>query len=367
MKLSCSQNDLSSALSVVNRAVSQNNTLPVLNNILLRAEKGRLSLSSTNLEIAINATIEANIKTEGSITVPAKTINSYVPLLKDESVGLSLKGETTLEIESLGSDTKMKGIPSEEFPSLPKIEGAQSFFLPAAALKDAIEQVAFSASTNISRPVLTGVLWKIDGDKMRLVATDSYRLSEKTLVFEKDTGVKMEMIVPSRTTQELAKILAGSEEKELEVLASKNQVMFKIGGIEVISRLIDGNYPDYEKILPESSKVVANLKADDFALALKKVLVIVKENNNSVRIRVSGDKLMILSDETQVGEGNVELALGSKSGEAEVALNAQYLVDVLGHIGGAEVNFGLNDGLSPVMVVPATSEDYVHIIMPLKI
>lgn len=366
MKLTCSQGDLANALSIVNRAVSPNNTLPVLNNILLTAEGGKLILNATNLEIAISAKIDSKVEKTGSITVPSRVFSSYVPLLKDENVELVLTGET-LELKTKGTNTKMKGINSEEFPSLPRIEDAKIFRFPAKKIKYAIEQVVFAASTNISRPVLTGVLWKIDGNKMKMVATDSYRLAEKTIDLDEDTGETVAIIVPSKTAFELSKILSGDDSSVLEVSITKNQIMFKVGDVELVSRLIDGNFPDYEKILPEKAKISTVLNVDDFILALKKVLVIVKENNNSVRARLSGGKIMITSDETQVGEGSSELECSCDGDDTEVALNAQYLVDVLGHLNDSNVKLGLNDGFSPVMVEPASADDYMHIIMPLKI
>lgn len=181
MKLTCTQADLALALSLVNRAVSPNNTLPVLNNILIRAEAKRLFLCATNLEIAISASIEANVENEGALTVPAKAFASYVSLLQENEVDLAVMNGNTLVIRTAGSESKMKGISSEEFPLLPKLDAPTSFTLPVQELKEAIEQVVFAASTNISRPVLTGLYWKIEGKQLKLVATDSYRLGEKSV------------------------------------------------------------------------------------------------------------------------------------------------------------------------------------------
>jgi len=206
MKLTCSQADLTLALSIVNRAVSPNNTLPVLNNILLKAEGRKVFLSATNLEIAMKASFDANVENEGTLTVPAKVLTGYISLLKEENVELKVVDGTTLEIRSKGSDTKMKGISSDEFPLLPKIEKPDTFKLPTKHLKRAIEQVVFAASTNISRPVLTGLFWQITGKTMKLAATDSYRLGEKTIELESDVGLDTSFIVPSRTAQELAKV-----------------------------------------------------------------------------------------------------------------------------------------------------------------
>lgn len=367
MKLSCAQADLSTALNLVNRAVSPNNTLPVLNNILLRAEGKRLFLSATNLEIAISASFEAEVENEGTLTVPAKVISSYVALLNDKEVSLSVTGGNTLLVQSKGSRTNVKGISSEEFPLLPKLEKPDVFKFPTKVIFAALEQVSFAASTNISRPVLTGIFWQVVGQTMKLAATDSYRLSEKTITLTKDQNVDVAFIVPSKTAQELAKILSATNQDEFEVHVAKSQVLFKVDGVELTSRLIEGNFPDYDKILPKESKTKVSLFTEDFVLGLKKVSVIVRENNNNVKIKVQHDALQIASDETQVGQGVTDLSAKVDGEGLETALNVQYLLDVLSHLNDKEVHLGLNDGLSPVMVTPASSKDYLHIIMPLKV
>ena len=367
MKLSCVQADLSTALSLVNRAVSPNSTLPVLNNILIKAEGKRLFLSATNLEIAISASFEAEVENEGSLTVPSKMISAYVSLLNDKDVHLSVTGGNTLLVQSKGSNTKMKGISSEEFPLLPKLDKPEVIKLPSQPVLEALEQVAFAASTNISRPVLTGIFWQLNGKSLKLAATDSYRLGEKTLNLEKDAEKEISFIVPSKTVQELTKILSSAHAPEFEAHVGKGQILFKVDSVELMSRLIEGSFPDYDKILPKESKTKVVLSTEDFILGLKKVSVIVRENNNNVRVRVQKEGLQIASEETQVGQGVTDLSAQVTGEPLETALNVQYLLDVLSHVKSKEVHLGLNDSLSPVMVTPASGGDYLHIIMPLKV
>lgn len=365
MKVKCSQSGLAQALTIVNRAVSPNNTLPVLNNILLKSENGKLLLSATNLEIAIQASIDANVEKDGSLTVPAKIFSAYVPLLSNEELVLVAGEGNTLEIKSKDANTKMKGISSEEFPVLPKLDGGEKFNLPAETLRKAIDQVAFVASTNISRPVLTGTLWILKDKKLKIVATDSYRLAEKIIDVENEGNSTF--IVPGRTAQELSKILGSAQSKEISLHVTKNQIAFEVDGVSLTSRLIEGNFPDYEKILPKESKTKAKIKVDEFVSALKKVSVIVKENNNSIKILLDAGKISMSTEKTQIGEGVCEFSLEMEGDKAEVALNVQYLIDALARMDDDYVNFGLNDALSPVILSPAKPSGYTHIIMPLKV
>ena len=281
---------------------------------------------------------------------------------------LTVTNGNTLIVKSPGSETRMKGISSDEFPSAPKIEKADGLKFPVKPVLGALEQVVFAASTNISRPVLTGVFWQVVGKTVKLAATDSYRLGEKSFELTKDLGVDTSFIVPSKTAQELQKILENSKEDELEVRVGKGQIQFKVDGVELVSRLIEGNFPDYEKIIPKENKTTAVLSTEDFLLSLKKVSVIVRENSNNVKVRLEKGKLLVFSDETQVGQGATEISAENMTGETlETALNVQYLLDVLSHLKDPKVNFSLNDGLSPVMVTPAKSSGYLHIIMPLKV
>ncbi len=367
MKLACAQNSLSSALALVNRAVSPNNTLPVLNNILLKVEGRRLHLSATNLEIAISASFEVEVENEGTLTVPAKSLSSYVALLNDKDVHLSVTGGNTLVIQGKGSTTKMKGIASEEFPNLPRIDKPEILKFPTARVAEALTQVSFAASTNISRPVLTGIFWQVKGKVLKLAATDSYRLGEKTLILEKDLEKDLNFIVPTKTVQELERILAASAVPEFEVHVGKGQVLFKVDGVELTSRLIEGAFPDYERIIPKETKTQMVLSNDAFTLGLKQVSVLVRENSNNVKVKTQKDSLVISSDETQVGQGSAEIPAQVTGDSVETALNVQYLLDVLARLNSKEVHLSLNDGLSPVMVTPTSGGDYIHIIMPLKV
>ena len=364
MKLTCKQKDLAIALSIVNRAINSNNTLPVLNNILVKAEGKKLFFTATNLEIAINYSIEADIKNEGAITIPAKVFTNYVSLLKPGEVTLEVTEGLTLSIKSEHENIKIKGINTEEFPLIPQIEKSENFKVSAKTLKEMANQVTFSASNNLSRPVLMGVLFEVKDDLFKMVTTDSYRLSEKSVPLK--STVEVGCIVPSRTVSELSKVLDDSED-EVAIYTSKNQVLFEYKTLSLTSRLIEGSFPDYKKIIPKESKTSVTVDKEDFILGVKKTNLFVREHNSGVKVDIGNKKMLIQTEENQVGEGRVELPVNVKGEDNEIALNAQFLLDVLSQLKEKDVIFEVDGKLSPVTIRSGKSDGYLHIIMPLRV
>lgn len=370
MKVVCSQKDLDSALNVVGKAISQNTTLPVLNNVLLKTEGNKLHFAGTNLEIAIQCFFPAEVKVEGAITVPAKLLISYVSLLKDEKVELFVDESNTLQIKAPSSQTKIKGISAEEFPIIPTVAKDQFFVVSRKDLDLAIAQTVFAAATNTARPVLSGILFDLNKEVLKLVATDSYRLAEKKVVLKEKVGFDLQSIVPSRTVGELGKIIAKSSAEEIEITVSKNQILFVVGDTKMVSRLIEGKFPEYEKIIPHSSKTRVDVKTDELSLVVRRVALFARENNNNIKCSVTNDgKLTISTDETKVGEEKAEIS-GKVEGENnKIALNSQYLLDALNYIQADEVTIDLDDKLSPavIRITKESEKTYMYIIMPLKI
>jgi DNA polymerase-3 subunit beta len=368
MKLFCAQKDLDYALNIVNKAISSNNTLPVLNNILIKAEGKKLYFSSTNLEIAISCSIDADVRGEGSITVPAKLITNYVSLLTDEKVEINVVEGVTLAINSSSSHTKIKCISADEFPLIPKVEKGHEFSIGVDDFFQAITEVVFAASLNTTRPVLSGVFMKFEGDKLSIVATDSYRLAEKKIKLSKGPKDDFSCIIPARTMMELSKILSKSEAKAAKINVSKNQILFSIDGVELVSRLIEGKFPDYDKIIPKDHKTKFEVSVEDLSLVLKRVSLFARENNNSVKLSVTNDgKLTISSEETKVGEEKADVIAKVEGENNKISLNSQYLLDVLTYINEDKVLFFMNDKASPASIKPVEDGGYVYIIMPLKV
>jgi DNA polymerase III subunit beta len=368
MRLFCTQRDLDYALNIVDKAINTNNTLPVLNNILIKAEGKKLYFSATNLEIAINCSIDADVRGEGAITVPSKLITNYVALLNDEKVELSMTEGVSLSLNSTSSSTKIKCISADEFPLIPKVEKKQSFKVKNEEFINSIEETVFAASLNTSRPVLSGVLLTGDDTCLKLVATDSYRLAEKTVKISGKLNDEVNCIIPAKTMMELSKILGKSNSKETTVNISNNQILFETDGVELISRLIEGKFPDYKKIIPKEGKTKIEVSVEDLSIVLKRVNLFARENNNSVKLSFTNDgKLIIASDETKVGEEKAEVLIKINGENNKIALNVQYLLDVLTYINSDRVKITVNDKTSPAVIKPLNSEDYIYIIMPLKI
>lgn len=368
MKLFCTQKDLEHALNIVDKAISPNNTLPVLNNILLKAEGKKLNFFSTNLEIAISCFINADVRSEGSITVPAKLLTNYVSLLNSEKVELNVTEGVALSINSASSSTKIKCISADEFPLIPKIEKSHEFTLKIDDLYEAINEVVFAASLNTSRPVLSGVLLLVNGDSVKLVATDSYRLAERKITLASKVSEDISCIIPAKTLIELGKIISKSDNKEVKINVSTNQILFTAGDIELISRLIEGKFPDYEKIIPKDNKTKFEVSVEDLSLVLKRVSLFARENNNSIKLSATNDgKLLISSDETKVGEEKAEVMIKMEGENNKISLNSQYLLDVLTCVNKDKIEFLMTDKVSPATIKPAGGKDYVYIIMPLKV
>ena len=367
MKLFCDQKDLSYALNTVNKAISPNNTLPVLNNILLKAEGKKLYLSATNLELAISLFIDADVRNEGAITIPARLITNYISLLKSNQIEMHLIEGLTLSIKTEESETKIKGINADEFPLIPKLEKPQTIKIPAKELNQAITRTVFAASQNPAKPVLSGVLFDVEKDIVKLVATDSYRLAEQKIQLKERAEFSIQSIVPARTTQELGKVLS-KETCDVEIEFSTSQILFKIKDTELTSRLIEGKFPVYEKIFPKTNKTKIDVEINDLMQTVKRVSLFARENNNNIKLTATNDgKLMVSTDETKVGEEKAEINIEINGENNKIALNSQYLADALSCLNSDKATIELNDNLSPAVIRPCKEEGYLYIIMPLKV
>ncbi len=354
------------SLQNVQRAIQANNTLPVLNNILIKTENGKIVLIGTNLEIAIQSEFDATIETEGSFTVPSKILSSYIALLSEkEDLEIQVGATGFLNIKHGISETKIKGINSEDFPIIPKIEKESETTLSADLLKNMISQVAFSASTNQSRPVLMGILFELDGMEIKMAATDSYRLSERKLSTTGNTENKLKVVIPSKSLLELSKIISG--EDPVHIIFAKNQVVFEWKNVKLMSRLIEGVFPDYKSVIPLSSTTEVEVLRDEFILALKKLAIFASENNGSIQMSVTNDEVLhVFTEKTQNGESKESIKVKVKGKNTKVSINTNYMIDVLQNIETEKVKIEMGEKITPIIIKPLNKNGYINIIMPLR-
>ncbi len=363
MKLVCTKDNLKKGLFVVSRVVGVGNPLQVLNNILVKTDEGRIKLSSTNLEIGVNTWVGGKIEEEGSLTVPARLINEYINNLPSDKVVLWAK-DTTLNVESDNYHTNIKGLSSEDFPLIPQISEEPFAKIDSRELHDALSETTWAAASNETQPEISGIYMSFDKDKLVIAATDRYRLAERVATLQENAQNSKEVIVPFRTINELYKIL-GTVSGSVEIYFSESQVLFKFDETEIISRLIDGQYPDYRQIIPKEFKTVAEISKNDLIHALKATALFAPDTNN-VQIEIS-DTLKVSASSAAAGE-NQTMVTGKISGVKNSAIfNYRYLLDCLNNLTESKVTIKMINDASPAMIVPENRTNYLYIVMPIKI
>lgn len=362
MKLQVTQENLNRALNAVARVANTRNPLPVLANVLIKTTNNRLSIAATNLDIAITQYIGAKVSEEGSITVPARLMQDFVSSLPAGTINLELDG-AKLHITTDQYNSVVNGILADDFPVMPAITSGSSWSVESGVLKKALQQVVFAASNDESRPVLTGVLLHTTNGHLYVAATDSYRLAEKDLGSNKQD---VQLLIPATALQDLLRIIGDSNET-VKVTHDDQQVLFQVGDVELVARLLEGKYPDYRKLIPQSFAVSATLKRSDFVNVTKVSSLFARESAGSVTIDIDESKgsLSIRSIASQLGENTANAAASAK-GSGSITLNSRYLLDGLQALSSDEVFFGFNGKLEATLLKDNGTADYNHIIMPLK-
>ena len=360
MDLQATQENLTKALGTVARVANTRGTLPILANVLLKTEGNRLSVAATNLDIAITHHIGAKVEKTGAITVPARLMQDFVNSLPDSVLKLSVE-DNKLHITTDQYNSTINGIAADDFPIMPAIGGGVSWKTPAPVLKKALSQVVFAASADDARPVLTGVYFLGAGGEIAIAATDSYRLAENSLGKNK---AAVNFLVPSSAANDLLRII-GDESGDVAVTHDDQQVLFKVGDVTLVARLIEGNYPDYRKLIPSKFETVARLKRADFANITKVSSLFARESAGSVTIKAEGKSVSITAVASQLGE-NTAQAEAEIAGGGEVTLNSRYLIDGLNAFSAETVEFCFNGKLEPCILRSPDDPKYIHLIMPLR-
>ncbi len=381
MKLECAQEKLAEGLSVVGRVVPTKSTLPVLSNVLLSTRDGELQLTANNLELSVAHRVPAAIGREGEITLPARLLADYVALLDHgQKVELELNPKTHKVHLACGRfEANIAGIDAEDFPPIPAVSGGPSFSIPAGLLKEVIDEVVFAAAPDDTRPVLAGALLKMGGSSLTLAAADGFRLAVRTVELP-DGGPELQMIVPAKTLNEVGRLLGDASDDDqvaINTTPNGNQVYFAFGKTEITSRLIEGQFPDYQRIIPAESKTRVKVSTTDFLRATRAAQVFARDNSHIVRLECSPAKenadlalgsVLVKSTSAEMGdnEGNLDAVVDGD--DTQIAFNGRYLRDALEAIDTPEVLLQLTGPSSPGIIKPAGEPNgYLHVIMPMHV
>jgi DNA polymerase-3 subunit beta len=366
MKIICTQENLSRGLQVVSHIASKNISLPILNNVLLTAEKGMLKLATTNLEIGVVSQVRGKIEAEGSFTVQAKTFSDYINLLPKQNITMEVSGQD-LKISCGKSKTIMKGIPASEFPIIPEVEAAENYEIKAKTLKEALSSVVFTVALDETRPEISGVCVDFNNETLTLAATDSYRLAEKVVKLEKSATKNRQIIIPLRTIQELIRVL-GEAGEVVAMACNENQVLFSLGETRLTSRVIEGQYPDYKQIIPSEhrTRVIAN--TSEFINTIKQASLFCKQGGNDITLKFdkNNGEIIVFATNVQVGESEARQAADIEGEDNNIVLNYRFLLDGLQNISGEECVLEMTSNVNPGLLRPEKNGDYVYIIMPIK-
>lgn len=362
MKIQVTQENLNKALSSVGKVAGNHSTLPILSNILIKTIGNRVSVSATNLDIAITHFIGSKVAEEGSITIPSRLTQDFISSLPPGIINLELK-DTKLNISTEKYKSTINGASAEDYPDIPTISNGQKWEIPSSLLKTTLQQVLFAASSDESRPILTGVsLFTKDG-YLYCAATDSYRLTEKRVI---KTNDEISLVIPATALQDLLRILSDNDDI-ISVTNDDQQILFEFNDIEMVARLIEGKYPDYSKLIPTEFAYSAVLSCVELTNITKVASLFARENAGSVSVRLNADDqtISLCSITSQIGE-NTSSSTAIVEGQGSITLNSRYILDALHAIKGKQVKISFNTKLEPCVLTSPELNDYLHVIMPLK-
>jgi DNA polymerase III subunit beta len=371
MKLSCLQENLSKGLGIVSRAVATRSTLPITQNVLIATDQSRLKLAATNLEIAISCWLGAKIEEEGAITIPARLLTEFISSLPNDKIDIALT-QRTLQLKCARFEARINGLDAQDFPPIPQVADGLATKIEIEALKDGINQVTFAAAAEESRPVLTGIQLEFDGDKLAMAAADGFRLAVHNTSLLSPVKNKTAIIVPARALNELGRFLTDQEEPvEITVNQQKSQILFKLKNIEMVSQLIQGAFPNYSQLIPQSYVTRAVVDVAEFLRAIKMASIFARDGSGIVRLVVSPGveltpgKMNISARAEEVGDNMGEIDALIDGEAAKIAFNAKYLSDVLSVLDEKQVALETTTSSSPGVLRPVGVDNYIHVVMPM--
>lgn len=365
MKINSLKQHLESGTQTVVKAVSSKNTIPTLSGIYLKTEDDKLILKATDLEIGIENKIDVQTFEQGEVVIPAKYFTEIVKKLPEEKIEIQVQENNLIRISSGKSLFQIHGFSAQDFPILPKPVAGNIDWIDKELLKTMIRQTVFATASSENRPILTGVLYKREGEKLITVATDGHRLAYKTAEVAKDNIFSA--VIPAKSLQELNRLLSTCEEDTVGIIVENNQVFFDLGSIKMNSRLIEGQYPNYQGVIPQNWSVRIKTETKLFWEAVERCSLLGKDANNIIKLNLEGNKLKISSDSPEIGYVYEEIDVETEGDKIEIAFNSRYLLDGLKGIEDEEVMMEMNSSLSPAVLKPINYENYLYVIMPIRL
>jgi len=366
MRVICGKDELAEKLQVVGRGVSTRTTVQILAGIMLRAEGGRLHLSATDMEISVRDSLEAQVEEEGAVVVPGRLLVDIVRLLSPGEVTLEHRADEGVARLACGSASySLNTYGPEDFPRLPEIDPDSAFAVEREAFLDTIGRVGRSASRDESRPVLTGILVRFEGERLVMAATDSYRLSVKETALSSGTGQELEAIVPARALQELARVGQSAESETIAVGVQENQVIFGVDGVWLTARRIDGQFPNYKQLLPEQFEAEVHLPREELLDVVRRTGLLA-QRKSPLRLRFAEGELTVSAQTQDVGEARESLPIAYTGEPLEIGFNAEFLRDGLESVTDDTARLKLISPLRPGLL-HGENDDFLYLIMPIRL
>jgi len=383
VKVYCRRKDLYEGVQTVGRVVSGRSTLPILSHVLLQAAEGHLRLVATDFEVGMDIAIPATVDVEGAVTVPARIVGDILGSLPDSEVALSVDENNVVELQCLRSEYTIRGLPAQEFPKLPEVQGGRSVEIEQALLRQLINETSFAVSTDETRALLTGALTVLGDGFIKMVATDTHRLAVSSMpapglqvvaeADEAEAGVDSGVIIPARALRELARVLTAEAGEKLQIHITRNQVLFRMEGMSLVSRLIDGQFPNFERVIPKEYQKRLVMNTQELLAALRRASSILpRDSANRVVLRTTEEGLLDITAEAgEVGRAHEQIEVTREGEAVEIAFNVRYMMDMLSITEAESVVIELTGALNPGVVKPVSEEaegrSYLYVLMPMAI
>lgn len=366
MKITCERSYLANALGVAGRAVSNRNTLPILSNVLLETADDRVKLTATDLDTAIRSEIPASVGENGATAVPAHLLSDVVSKLPDAPVTLEAQ-DGKVAVRCGKSDYTILSLPAEDYPAIPEVSDGAEITVPQGTLKEMLRLTTFAASKEETRSLLMGVLFEARGSNLTLVATDTHRLAWKQAPIGQELSTPVSSVVPAKPLVELERVLKDSSDETVTIRFGSSQAQFQTGDVTLVSRLLDGQFPNYEKVIPKNPERKVSFQRDAMLSAVRRVYIVARGAAEKAVLSTKGDTLEITAESPEVGKAYEEVPISMDGGDITIAFNARYLQEVLGILNEEQATLELTGALNPGILRPAGNNDFLYVVMPMQV